>query len=87
MWKDSTKGYSCDFISKKGETLTVEIQKTAEVAVVKTPTGDRVFMGMRNNQVKIFNDMYFDEGNTNAIKAQMAKVCMKKVEVINKKRK
>ena len=87
MWKDSGKGYAAEFVSKKGEVLTVEIQKNNEAAVVKRDNTEHVIMGMRNNEVKIYNDLFFDENATKEIKNKMAQVCKKKVEATNKKRK
>ncbi|HAX72743.1 MAG TPA: hypothetical protein DCY20_04405 [Firmicutes bacterium] len=86
MWKDSAKGIECEFVSKKGEMLTVEIQKNLERAVVKGAI-EHVIMGMRENKVRIYNDLYFDESINNLIRTKMGQLFIKKVDPKANKRK
>ncbi len=85
MWKDSANGIEGVFPSRNGEMLTVELHRKKEQAIVKTTT-EHIIMGMRDNKVKIYNDLFFEGHTNNLIKERMGQLFIKKVDAKANKR-
>ncbi len=85
MWTKSENGFEAKFPAKNGEMLTVELDRRQEQAIVKG-NPDRVLMGMRDNKVKIYNDLFFEANINNSIKQYMGQLFIKKVDTKNKRR-
>ena len=69
MWKDTNNGSVKQFETRQKEVVTVEIKKKEGVAVIA---------GMRDNQVKIWNDLLFDPVSYHQIKTKMEALLVKK---------
>ena len=85
MWTNSENGFEAKFPAKNGEMLTVELDRKKEQAIVKG-NPDRILMAMRDNKVKIYNDLFFEGNINNSIKERMGQLFIKKVVVKNNKR-
>ena len=79
MWQDSANGISAEFPAKNGVMFTVELNRKREVATINDGV-ERVIMGMRDNKVRIYNDLIFDANVNNSIKARMGQLFIKKVD-------
>lgn len=84
MWEHTQEGVARKFETREKQEVTVEIKTRQGVAVVKYPTYEQVICGMRDNQVKIWNDLLFDPVSYNQIKAQMGMLCVKKESASSK---
>lgn len=84
MWKQTQEGVARNFETREKQEVLVEIKTRQGVAVVKYPTHDQVICGMRDNQVKIWNDLLFDPVSYNQIKSQMTMLCVKKESASSK---
>ena len=78
MWKDTNNGSVRQFETRQKEVVTVEIKKKEGVAVVVRPNYEQVIAGMRDNQVKIWNDLLFDPVSYHQIKTKMEALLVKK---------
>ena len=72
MWKDTNNGAVKQFETRQ------EIKKKEGVAVVVRPNYEQVIAGMRDNQVKIWNDLLFDPVSYHQIKTKMEALLVKK---------
>ena len=84
MWKDTVNGAEVTFETKQKEKVVVEIKKKEGVAVIVRPTHEQAIAGMRDNHVKIWNDLLFDQVTYNQIKSKMEALLIKKATKDNK---
>ena len=87
MWKDTNNGAVKQFETRQKELVTVEIKKKESVAVVVRPNHEQVIAGMRDNQLKIWNDLLFDPVSYQQIKNKMETLLVKKESKGNDKSK
>lgn len=84
MWEQTQDGVSRTFKTKAKESVVLEIKTKDGVAVVHHDGYDQVVCGMRNNKVKIWNDLLFDPVSYQQIKTQMSAICVKKESASSK---
>lgn len=84
MWEKTNYGLSRKFETKGKEIVILEIKITDGVAVIHRDGYDQVICGIRNNKVKVWNDLLFDPMTYHQIKTQMSAVCVKKDSVSSK---
>lgn len=84
MWENTTDGVARKFETRNKEQVTVEIKTKQGVAVINYPDHEQVICGMRDNKVKIWNDLLFDPVSYHQIKTQMTALCVKKEAASNK---
>lgn len=87
MWKDTSNGSVKQFETRQKEVVTVEVKKKEGVAVVLRPNYEQVIAGVRDNQVKIWNDLLFDPVSYHQIKNKMESLLVKKETTGNDKSK
>ncbi|MDE5976914.1 MAG: hypothetical protein K2G70_00395 [Turicibacter sp.] len=87
MWNDTVNGSVRQFETRQKEVVMVEIKKKEGVAVVVRPTSEQVIAGVRDNKVKIWNDLLFDPVSYNQIKTKMESLVVKKDTAANNKSK
>lgn len=84
MWEKTNDGLSRKFETKGKESVILEIKTKDGVAVIHRDGYDQVVCGMRDNKVKIWNDLLFDPMSYHQIKTQMSAVCVKKESASSK---
>ncbi len=84
MWEKTSDGVCKTFETKSKETVVVEIKTRDGVAVIHRGSYDQTICGMRNNEVKIWNDLLFDPVSYHQIKTQMEALCVKKESASSK---
>lgn len=84
MWENTNDGVARKFETREKELVTVEIKTKQGVAVIKRGDLEQVICGMRDNHVKIWNDLLFDPVSYHQIKTQMTALCVKKESASNK---
>lgn len=78
MWNETSTGSTREFETKQKETVTVEIKKKEGIAVVHRSNHEQVLAGVRDNKVKIWNDLLFDPMTYHQIKTKMETLLVKK---------
>lgn len=78
MWNETNTGSTKQFETKQKEVVTVEIKKKEGIAVVHRPNYEQAFAGIRDNKVKIWNDLLFDPVSYHQIKTKMETLLVKK---------
>jgi len=87
MWEDTKEGFTAKMMTTKKEEVTVKINKQKQHCVVERSNGlQQVVCGVRDNQVKIWNDQIFDPNINKQIKSKMEATVLKKVVANPKKR-
>ena len=78
MWNETSTGSTREFETNKKETVTVEIKKKEGIAIVHRSNHEQVLGGVRDNKVKIWNDLLFDPMTYHQIKIKMESLLVKK---------
>ena len=78
MWNETSTGSTREFETNKKETVTVEIKKKEGIAIVHRSNHEQVLAGVRDNKVKIWNDLLFDPMTYHQIKTKMETLLVKK---------
>ena len=81
MWNETSTGSTREFETNKKETVTVEIKKKEGIAIVHRSNHEQVLAGVRDNKVKIWNDLLFDPMTYHQIKTKMETLLVKKTEM------
>ncbi|MFR7896381.1 hypothetical protein [Turicibacter sanguinis] len=84
MWEHTQEGVARKFETRGKEEVIVEIKTKQGIAVIKYPNYEQVIGWIRDNKVKIWNDLLFDPVTYHQIKSQMTALCVKKETASNK---
>ena len=71
MWQDTKDGIAKEFITRQKETVLFEIKRKAGLGVVNRDGFEQIIFGVRDGQIKIWNDMLFDAATNDQIKSKM----------------
>ena len=78
MWQDTKDGVAKEFITKDKRTVLFEIKRKAGLGVIKHDGFEQVVFGIRDGNVKVWNDMLFDSVINEQIKSKMNSLLIKK---------